>query len=105
LDDPLIHCQAGQQFVLAYVSRNALVDYFHIRDEGIPLHQWNLVVERNLDAFARIIEGKYERDEWEVHNSQGQSYPRVLVTLEDMQGCGEQLTAEARDLDARFRSP
>jgi len=103
LDDPLIHCQADQQLVLAFVSRNALMDYFHIHDERIPLHQWNLGVERNLDAFIRIIEGKYERDEWEAHNSQGQSYPRVLVTLEDMERSGEQLTAEARDLDVRSR--
>ena len=67
LDDPLIHCQAGQQLVLAFVSRNALMDYFHIRDERIPLRQWNLVVDGNLDAFKRIIEGKYGRDEWEAH--------------------------------------
>ena len=92
LDDPLIHCQAGQQLVLAFVSRNALMDYFHI------------VVERNLDAFKRIIEGKYERDEWEAHNIQGQSYPRVLVTLEDMERCGEQLSAEVRDLDVGSRA-
>lgn len=104
LDDPLIHCKAGQQLVLAFVSRNALMDYFHIHDERIPLHQWNLVLERNLDAFIRIIEGKYERDEWEAYNSQGQSYPRVLVRLEDMERCGEQLTAEARDLDVRSRA-
>ena len=104
LDDPLIHCQAGQQLVLAFVSRNALMDYFHIRDERIPLHQWNVVVERNLDAFKRIIEGKYERDEWEAHNSQGQSYPRVLVTLEDLERCGEELTAEVRDLHVGSRA-
>jgi hypothetical protein len=104
LDDPLIHCQAGQQLVLAYVSRNALMDYFRIRDGRIQLQQWNLVVDRNLEAFKRIIEGKFERDEWEMHNSLGQSYPRVLITLEDMQRCGEQLTAELHDLDARSRS-
>ena len=104
LDDPLIHCQAGQQLVLAFVSRNALMDYFHIRDERIPLHQWDLVVARNLDAFQRIIEGKYERDEWETHNSDGQSYPRVLVTLEDMERCGEELTAEVRDLHVGSRA-
>jgi hypothetical protein len=100
LDDPLIHCQAGQQLVLAYVSREALMDYFRISgDERIPLQQWNLVVERNLEAFKRIIEGKFERDEWEMHNSLGQSYPRMLITLEDIERCGEQLTLA--DLDVR----
>src|SRR5436189_5883447 len=68
LDDPLIHCQAGRQLVLAYVSRTALMDYFRIPgDKRITLQQWNLVVDRNLDAFKRIIEGKFERDEWELH--------------------------------------
>jgi hypothetical protein len=104
LDDPLIHCQAGQQLVLAYVSRNALMDYFRIRDGRIPLQQWNLVVGRNLEAFKRIIEGKFERDEWEMHKSLGQSCPRMQITLDDMQRCGEQLKAEVHDLDARTRS-
>jgi hypothetical protein len=47
LDDPLIHCQAGKQLVLAYVSRAALTDYFRIpREMRITLEQWNLVVDR-----------------------------------------------------------
>jgi hypothetical protein len=105
LDDPLIQCQAGQQLVLAYVLRTALMDYFRFPgDKRITVRQWNLVVDRNLDAFKQIIQGKFERDEWEVHNRLGQSYPRVLVTLEDMQRRGEQLTAEVLNLDAGFRS-
>ena len=98
LDDPLIHCQAGQQLVLAYVSRTALMDYFRIPgDMRITLQQWNLVVDRNLEAFKRIIEGKFERDEWEIEKRLGQSYPRMLITLEDMQRSGEQFTAEGSD--------
>ena len=98
LDDPLIHCQAGQQLVLAYVSRTALMDYFRIPgDMRITLQQWNLVVDRNLEAFKRIIEGKFERDEWEVQKTLGQSLPRMLITLEDMQRSGEQFTAEGSD--------
>jgi hypothetical protein len=96
LDDPLIRCQAGEQLVLAYVSRTALMDYFHLPgDMGITLQQWNIVVNRNLEAFKRIIEGKFERDEWEMQESLGQSYPRMLITLEDMQR--EQFTAEGSD--------
>ena len=34
LDDPLIHCQAGQQLVLAFVLRNALMDYFTFATSG-----------------------------------------------------------------------
>jgi hypothetical protein len=105
LDDPLIHCQFNRQLVLAYVSRTALMDYFRIPgDKRITLQQWNGVIDRNLDAFKRIIEGKFERDQWDVHTRLGQIYPRVLVMLEDMQRSGEQLTAEVLNLDAGFRS-
>jgi hypothetical protein len=98
LDDPLIHCQAGRQLVLAYVSRIALMDYFNISgDQRITLQEWNLVVERNLDAFKQIIEGKFERDEWDVQKRQGQSCPHMLITLEDMQRGGKQFAA-TRDL-------
>jgi len=70
LDDPLIRCQAGEQLVLAYVSHTALMDYFHLPgDMRVTLQQWNLVVDRNLEAFQRIIEGKFERDEWEMQES------------------------------------
>jgi hypothetical protein len=59
-DDPPVHCYAGKQIVLTYISRQALEDYFRIPcDERITLAQWNLVVDRNLDAFKRIIEAKF----------------------------------------------
>ena len=90
LGDPLVHCYAGKQLVLTYVSRVALKDYFRIAgDTRITLQQWALVVECNLEAFKRIIETKYERDDWEVYNAYGQSYPKLVVTLEDMQRSGE----------------
>jgi hypothetical protein len=101
LDDPLIHCQAGKLLVLAHVSRAALIDYFRIpREMRITLQQWNLVVDRNLDAFKRIIEGKFERDEWEMQERLGQNYPRMLVPLGNMQRSGEEFTAKVSDLDA-----
>jgi hypothetical protein len=45
-----------------------------------------------------------ERDDWDVHSACGQSYPRLTVMLEDMQGGGEQFTIEVPNLDAGFRS-
>jgi hypothetical protein len=105
-DDPLVHCYAGKQIVLTYISRQALEDYFRIPgDERITLAQWNLVVDRNLDAFKRIIEAKFVRDDWEVHNACGQSYPKLLVTLEDMQRSGEKFTIEVLKLKAGFWRP
>ena len=98
LDDPLIRCQAGEQLVLAYVSHTALMDYFRIPGEmQITLQQWNLVVDRNLDAFKRIIEGKFERDEWEMQETLGRNHPRMLVTLEDMRKSNEEFRAQMSD--------
>ena len=98
LDDALIRCQAGEQLVLAYVSHTALMNYFHIPgDMQITLQQWSLVVDRNLEAFKRIIEGKFERDEWEMQEGLGQSYPRMLITLEDMQKSNEEFRAQMSD--------
>jgi hypothetical protein len=65
-DDPLIHCYSGRQLVLAYVARNALMDWFHVPGNvRITLAQWNLVVVSNLEAFKPIIEAKFANDEWE----------------------------------------
>ena len=105
LDDPLVHSYSGKQLILTYVSRQALMDHFRIPgDSGITLAQWNLVVDRNLAAFSRIIEAKYERDDWDVHSAYGQSYPRLTVTQEDMRRSGEQFTIEVLKLGAGFRS-
>ena len=103
LDDPLVRCFAGKQIVLVFVSRQALMDYFRVPgDSKITHQQWNLVVDRNLDAFKPIIEAKYERDDWGVYNAGGQSYPKVVVTLEDMQRSGEQFSIDVLKLDAGF---
>jgi hypothetical protein len=104
LDHPLVHCFAEKQIVLAYISRQALMDYFQISGERrISLKEWNLVVNRNLDAFKPIIESKFERDEWEIFNAYRQSYPKIIVTLEDMQRSGEQFTISVLDLKAGWQ--
>jgi hypothetical protein len=101
LDDPLVHCYAGNQLVLTYISRQALMDYFGVPgDSRISLQQWNLVVDRNLDSFKHIIEVEYERDDWEVHNAFRQSYPKLDITLADMRASGQELTIEVLSLDA-----
>src|ERR1700739_3617470 len=102
LDDPLVHCHAGDQVVLAYISRRALMDHFRIPGERrITLRQWNLVVDSNLDAFMGIIEEKYEAGDREVHNASGQSYPKVVVTLTDMERSGQLFTMSVLDVDSR----
>lgn len=104
LDDPLIHCFAGNQIVLAYVFRQGLTDYFNIPgDRRITLAQWNLVVDRNIEALKPIIEEKFNRDDWDVHNAFKQSYPKIVVTLEDLRRSDEKLTIGVLNLDAGFR--
>jgi hypothetical protein len=103
-DDPLVHCYVGRQLVLTYIAREALEDYFRVPgDTRLRLAQWNLVVDRNLAAFKRIIEAKFERDDWQIHDAYGQSYPKLAVTLEDMHRSGEEFTIEVLRLDAGFR--
>jgi len=58
--------------------------------------------DRNLDAFKRIIEAKFVRDDWEVHNACGQSYPKLLITLDDMQRSGENFSIEVLKLKGGF---
>ena len=102
LDHPLVHCFDDKQVVLTYVSQQALIDYFHVpRDRRITLAQWNLVVDRNLDAFKGIIQMKYANGAWEVHTTPcGQSFRKLVITLGDMQRSGQKLTIEVLNLDA-----
>jgi hypothetical protein len=101
---PRVDCYAGNQFVLTYVPIEVLRDRFGIPgDVRITLQQWNLVVDRNLEAFKPIIEAKYEADDWEIHNAYGQSYPKLVITLEDMQRGGAEFSFDVLNLDAGFR--
>jgi hypothetical protein len=98
-DDPLIHCFDGKQLVLlVFVLRPALDDYFHVRDQPRTLEQWNIVFESNRAAFEKIIAAKYERGEYDQLNAYGRRYPRVDVTCEDMQRCGEKFTDDVLKL-------
>ena len=70
----LVHCFDGKQLVLAFIARTAFADYFHLP----PLH------EEPRQPFTEAMQpprGEY-----------GQSYPRVDVTLDDVQRCGEKLS-------------
>ena len=54
-DDPLVHCYAGKQIVLAYISRQALEDYFRIPgDVRITLAQWNMASRKRWLQARRM---------------------------------------------------
>jgi hypothetical protein len=90
--DPLVKCEAGRQLVLAEISRQALNDYYYPHGVAprLPLSHWNQKVEQNQAAFQRIIETMFSDDDWLVHNTMGQSYPKITITLDDMRRSGEQ---------------
>jgi hypothetical protein len=100
-DAALIHCFDGGQIVLSFVGRTALADYFRLQERP-TMRESNLIVEQNKEAFAGIVTAKYERGPTSQHNRFGQSYPRVDVTLDDMQRSGQNFTADVLIPDAPF---
>ena len=72
LDDPLAHCLAEKQTVLAYISRQALMDYFQIpgmRRSGYPFtidvldlkSGWQSLKYGSLTSGPRIPAGSFWR--------------------------------------------
>ncbi len=94
----------GRQLVCSRsLAVRRLDDYFRVPG-GQPrtLQQWNSVAESNRAAFEKIITAKYERGDRSTYDAYGQSYPRVDVTLEDMQRGGEKFTDDVLKLKAEF---
>jgi hypothetical protein len=94
--------RAGRQLVLAFVARTALADYFRMPRRP-TMRESNLIVDRNLEAFARIVAANYSRGQVGVYSSCGQTFPRVDITLEDIERSGEQFTADVLKLEAAFQ--
>ena len=86
----VLHGWYGKQMVLAFIPTIHLDDYFE--RNHLTGKQANLLVDRNLEAFARIISAKFERGEYRPYSRFGSTLPRVDVTLADIQASGETLT-------------
>ena len=102
LNDVLIHCWDGDQLVLAFVSREALDDYFRSRS-SLTIQQRNLLVDRNLDIFKRIIEKKYKNGQHSTYSRLGQDYKRIDIKLFDIERNGERLTDQVLDIASKTR--
>jgi hypothetical protein len=94
--------------MVALVTRTALADYFGWpksgRDEVQPsIKECNLVVDRHLDAFQRIIERKYDDGECGILRRAGSSRPLVTVTLSDIHHSGAELTDSVIDMSRASR--
>lgn len=87
----------GSRIVVAFIPVRHLEDYFQ-RERHLSGQQANLLVDRNLATFARVISAKYERGEYWLYSRCGSTLPRVDVALEDITNCGEAMTDSVLDL-------
>jgi hypothetical protein len=100
----VLHGWHDRQMVLAFIATEQLDDYFRSR-EHLSGKKANLVVDRNLDAFARIMSAKYERGEYRPYSRFGSTLPSVDITLEDIAASGETLTDSVLELEPMWVSP
>ena len=89
-DFVVLHARHGRQLVLAFIPTMHLEDHFRLR--RLSGKQANLLVDRNIDALARIVSAKFERGEYRAYARFGSTLPRVDITLEDIETSGETLT-------------
>jgi len=104
----IIRCFVGHEIVIAYVPRDALDDYFNwpkpSRDEvRPPLWECHLVVDRNLSAFARLIQQKYRCHEYCESLRLDRSEELIEITLDDIQRSGANLSDTVIDIARAFR--
>jgi hypothetical protein len=85
----------GKKMVLAFIPVVHLDDLFRVRH--LSGQQANVLVDANLDVFARIISNKYERGEHRPYSRFGSTLPRVDLTLEDMEQSGETFSKSVLD--------
>lgn len=89
----------GSKMVLAFIPIIHLDDHFRVRH--LSGKQANLLVDANLEAFARIISNKYERGEHRPYSRFGSTLPRVDLSLEDIQESGETFSKTVLDIHSR----
>jgi hypothetical protein len=99
----VLHCWHNKQMVLAFIAKAHLEDHF--RRDSLSGKQANLVVDRNLDAFARIVSAKYERGEYRPYSRFGSTLPCVDINLQDIETSGETLTDSVLNLSAGWMAP
>jgi uncharacterized alpha-E superfamily protein len=102
-DYVVLNALHGKQTVLAFIEVIHLDDHF--RRRHMSGREANLVVDRNIEAFAGIMSSKYERGEYRPYSRFGSTLPRVDITLDDIEVSGEKLTDSVLSLKAQWVSP
>jgi hypothetical protein len=99
----VVHCWHDKQMVLAFIPKIHLEDALR-RDSRLTAKQANLLVDRNLDAFAGIISAKYERGEYRPYSRFGSTLPRVDITSEEVEAIRGNLTDSVLNVSAGWAS-
>ena len=82
--------------MLAFNSRRALDD--HLQRPGLKGKAANLLVDRNIEAFGRIINEKNERGEHRPYARCGSTLCRVDVEADDIKTSGEEPSDSVLDM-------
>ncbi len=101
-DVVVVHCWHDKQMVLAFIPKIHVEDA--LRRDSLTGKQANLIVDRNLDAFAGIISAKYERGEYRPYSRFGSTLPRVDITSEEVETIRESLTDSVLNVSAGWAS-
>jgi hypothetical protein len=89
-----------QKLVLTAVPIRLLEDYFGLAGERRPtVAKCSSLVDINLPAFRRVIEGKYARGEYRMLNRYGSTHPLIELTLADIQESNETLSMASAEHD------
>jgi hypothetical protein len=102
-DVVVLHCWHDKEMVLAFIPKIHVEDA--LRRKSLTGKQANLVVDRNLDAFAQIVSAKYERGEYRPYSRFGSTMPRVDVTSGEVEAIRASLTDSVLDVAAGWASP
>jgi hypothetical protein len=81
-DYVVLNAMHGHQIVLGFTAVIHLDDYF--RRRHLSGRQANLVVDRNIEAFGRIMSAKYERGEYRPYSRFGSTLTDSILDLKGL---------------------
>jgi hypothetical protein len=93
LGNVIVRSFDDQKLVLTFVPIKLLEDYFGLAGERRPtIAECSSLVDINLPAIRRVIEGKYARGEYRMLNRYGSTHPLIELTVADIRESDETLS-------------
>jgi hypothetical protein len=103
-DEVMLIAMDRNKRVIVFIAKRDLDGLFKLSERTrLTLRHYGLLVEANKTAFRHVITEKYERGPHGIYKGFGQEFPKVVVTLDDLQRSGEEMSAEVLKLDAKLR--